>query len=99
MCRVSRSVNPCSVVPILLGACEEPLQPYDGSSSALVPAPARTQTMDHHSRARSLVGPRVVVEAPVEVERNGPLAVAIGIDDLGDVGMAGQRPVVRDRVR
>ena len=49
------------------------------------PAPPGPQAVDPHRGPRSLVCARIVVEAPVEVEHDGPVALPVGVDHLGEV--------------
>ena len=67
-------------------------------ASALRAAPA-VQAIDGHLRPRPAVGERVVVEAPVEVERDRPVAARVRRGAVDDFALARQRAVVGERPR
>src|SRR3954447_1320982 len=67
------------------------------SGAALADLPV--ELVDGHRRPRALVVERVVVERPVEVEGDRPLALLVGRRAEGDRAAGAQPAVVGDRAR
>src|SRR4051794_27406475 len=65
---------------------------------ALSGADLAIQPVDRHHRPGALVGERVVVERPVEVERHRRRAMVVRRGAEGDGATGAQPAVVRDRV-